>query len=158
MTNLADLYISGQYNITRLHNVVTLINNEAQWFPRQIGKTFATLMLMLGEFEIGDRGNNYLYLGENPNQVKYVKTCFKRIIEFRNQGNNSLKPIESEHKLFVGNNNHLVQSYLFLPVNEQVARWSRGTRIVRIFYDASPLIMNQFSYEIQLVKECSKWV
>ena len=64
-------------DLDRLHGVLTDIDEV----KRREGKTFAILMLMLGEAQLADEGNRYLYVGENWKWTESVQRDFFEILE-----------------------------------------------------------------------------
>ena len=60
------------WDTDRIHNV---IDND----PREqgVGKTTAILAQLMGEVQLGDPHNSYLYVGENANWATAVSERFK---------------------------------------------------------------------------------
>lgn len=77
MSYITEPYINGNVDLDHLHKI---ISEGTHW--RRNGKTFATLMLMLGEAQLGDPGNRYLYLGENVQHTKDVCRDFVNLVQF----------------------------------------------------------------------------
>lgn len=60
----AQTYLTDQTDIDRLHHI---LEHGCSEYDRGCGRTYATLMLMLGEGYLGGPDSTYLYIGENMN-------------------------------------------------------------------------------------------
>lgn len=75
--SISHTYINNKIDIPRLLDIV-----EHGYRGRGCGLTFATVMLMVGEAELGDPGNLYLYIGENEQICQYVRRELVNILTY----------------------------------------------------------------------------
>lgn len=74
--------VLDQLDIERLHKIIE--KGVDSPFPRQHGKTTAIIALMLGEAELGDVGNRYLYVTNTAGMAKYAMNRFCDILNQEN--------------------------------------------------------------------------
>jgi len=139
-TNLVDTYINGRTDAFRLQEVL-----EGRRTEYGSGKTYAILMQMLGEAWLGDRGNNYLYVGDHQSQCYHVMVDFGQILTHEGfmvttNGSGPITWVEGKRRitdrLYVGNKNGLIQLYLFWSVS-QLQEMLPGWQFARVFLDMS---------------------
>lgn len=130
MTSWEQLYILEETDIDRLHDVI-----DGRVGGRACGNTFATLMLMLGEAQLGDSFNKYLYVGENAVIVKSIMRTFAHILEHE-----GFKVTQhGTHSLYVSENDTTsrVMSFMFMSVTNDIDIKVAGMEFNRIFVDVS---------------------
>lgn len=112
-------------DLERLHYTINsrLLHTDR---PRGLGRTMAFIALMVGEAENGDFGNTYLYVGENIVVTKEVAHSVKQILLNRHFDVTS-RQSGTRTTLFVGDADHLVKTFRFIPATgidrEDVCGW-----------------------------------
>lgn len=147
-TDLYDLFASKQYDLDRLHTFVDWIKEGDLFFPTGSGHTFAILMSMFGEVQIGDPGNAYLYIGDTTEDTETAKHNFRLILENEMQDVGG-KVTSSITRLYVGDNDNLVQVFWFLPVNKDLSLFATTWTFDKIYLDVSNPTYEKFRPEIK---------
>lgn len=142
MSGLQQLYILGEFDVDRLHAVV-----DGRLEGRACGHTFATLMLMLGEAQLGDSFNKYLYVGEGgEGNAKYVMKAFAQILEYE-----GFKVTQrGTRSLYVSDDDvtSRVMSFMFMPASADIDIKIAGAEFNKIFFDVSR--WGRAVYDVQL--------
>jgi len=128
-------------DIDRLHEVVE--RRFVYPLPRGSGRTTSMLALMVGEAHLGDPGNVYLYIGENIDWTRTVAQSLADIL--RKEGFSVTVRDSVRVTLFVGDEDHLVKCFWFIPVSETLRVDIRGAVYDDIFVDLTPTSKNHLS-------------
>lgn len=147
-TTLTNLYKSGDFDVTQIGEIASSITDNNLVKPPCWGKTFTILMLMLGEAQLGDKGNIYLYIGKSPIETELAKEEFLTILEVE-----GFEVTKGTNKLFVSDSENLVQSFHFLSVGYQLSRFGSTCTYDHIFMDLDPETHDRHKYTIQGVYE-----
>ena len=140
MSLVAD-YVHNR-DLDRIHGVLSNID-EAK---RREGKTFATLMLMLGEAQLADEGNHYLYVGENWNWTRSVQRDFFEILEV--EGLDVERVVQRPSELRCQG-----KMFRFAAINHNIDRdVCRGALFDRTFIDLTYETERLYHEEIHLIK------
>lgn len=103
----------------------------------------AFIALMVGEAENGDFGNTYLYVGENNFFTKEVAHSVKQILLNRHFDVTS-RQSSTRTTLFVGDADHLVKTFWFIPATvidrRDVCAW--------VFDDIFVDVSNEYFYQV----------
>lgn len=127
--------ITETLDIDRLHEVID--GGLDTPYPRGQGRTTAFVALMIGEAQLGDPGNDYLYIGENQHWTKDVAHEFARVVK---EEGFSVTIRESapagQVSVFVGDDEHLVKTFRFLSArNPNLERMLKGVVYDDIYID-----------------------
>lgn len=147
--NYAQLYIENKHDRDWLQRNAELAQCRVPFLglSRAEGKTFSILMLMLGEAELGDPGNTYIYVGPNHHCVRVVQAEFAAMLQ------------HDKHTITTfSNTNSLVtihkpgydvdQRFFFLPVGHQLYNRVRGIHVDRVFVDLSVELCDEYRREL----------
>lgn len=130
-------------DLDRLHGVLSNLD-EAK--PRREGKTFAILMLMLGEAQLADEGNSYLYVGENWRWTETVQRDFFEILQV--EGLNIERSTAHPHDLWCQR-----KLFRFVAINDNIDRdVCRGTLFDRAFIDLTYEKERMYHEQIHIIK------
>lgn len=135
------LFIPELLDVDRLHETIEKIHKGLDNCHRGEGATLARLYLMLGEVELGDDGNQYLYIGENSYWAKEVAGNFLELVyekypEMRNSLRIQVEP-EWRPDLIVLPNK---QMYRFFSIDQLIVNNGTGLfgfHFDKIFFDVS---------------------
>jgi hypothetical protein len=120
-------------DLDRLHNTIKSISDD-KWLGRGEGRTTALLALLMGEIELGDRDNTYLFICPNARNTGYTLRRFVDMLESNGFTDYVYKPMH----------NHVIIPQLniliFFDSISTLSRDSfRGHRIQRVFLDVNIL-------------------
>lgn len=126
-----------------LHYSIDLIQS-GRYRYRAEGKTVAYLHLMLGEYEVGDPNNTYLYVGQTTRHTEDVKQDFVNLIH-RTYG---------ERAVSSKTNNVVVtssgQRFFFMSLASMTPQSIRGLYIDRIFFDVDDATQREYDRQGKL--------
>lgn len=128
-------------DLDRLHGVLTDIDEV----KRREGKTFAILMLMLGEAQLADEGNRYLYVGENWKWTESVQRDFFEILEV--EGIGVERATSRPHELWCQR-----KMFKFAAIDRNIDNVCRGALYDRTFIDLTYDTEWRYHEEIHIIK------
>lgn len=126
-TALAKTYILGETDHDYLQTVLS-----GKYHGKAYGKTFATVMLMLGEAWLGDPGNVYLYIGENLKWSERVMSETEKVFLYEN-----FTVACGRDRLFVGDENNLTKVFVFWSADGTLMDRPHGCHFTHTFIDVS---------------------
>ncbi len=135
----ADTY--NNFDVDRLHEVI-----EGKRVGRGQGATFATLTQMLGEVQLGDAGNVYLYIGENRQWSFDVLRQFGEMI--RTHEPDLVTVHREQRQIEVVRPDGSSQTFYFLGP-DGLDQFCRGRLLDRVFVDVTP--NTRYNYEDQIM-------
>lgn len=115
-------------DIDRLARNVAAINNHIQ-LPHDAGRTTAYIALMLGEVDLGDAGNTYLYIGHDQLASRYAHRALTAYV-VQEYGNQYIT-VNTPQCVHLTNN----QRYMFAHQDPWLANVFRGTELAGVFAD-----------------------
>lgn len=134
--SLASDYIL-RCDVDRIHRV---LSTPSHW--RREGKTFATLMLMLGEAHLGDGGNLYLYVGQTWRWTMDVQRDFFDILQ--HEGLN----VEHNQDIVVCNG----KIFRFVAIHNNMESIIYGHLFDKVFIDLTFDLEDKYYREIRYLK------
>jgi len=117
-----------------IHNIKQIKTHQSRGYNRATGITTAYAYLMLGDIELGDVGNRYVYVGINHNEARRVMEGMADLIS-RVYGSDKITVNLSRLKITVISTNVV---FRFVGYAEFVDRYRLGPfgeKIERIFLD-----------------------
>ena len=128
-------------NLDQLHDAVD--HRHDYGYPRRSGRTTAMLALMVGEAQLGDVGNVYLYVGENWRRARQVGLELADIL--RNEGFSvTVRDNPIRVSLFVGDNDHCVKCFWFVDADTVIREDIRGMVYNDIYVDLTAETKDRF--------------
>ena len=127
-------------DLDRLHHTIEKLYRR-ELFARREGQTVARIYAMVGELELGDDDNEYLYVAETHNHAKLVAWDFLALVR-------TIYPqiLQNTPDRFGGRFSPTLiilpngQTYRFLSVDRLITHRAedlRGRKFAKIFYDVS---------------------
>lgn len=141
-------------DLDRLHYAI----NYPWRLGRGEGKTFSFVAQMVGEAQLGDFGNIYLYIGENAWHCRDVAEMVREIliheglsVTFRGASG------ATRITLFVGNEDHLVKCFRFVSAKAGgILDHVRGQYFEDVYVDLTHESQRQLDPEIWHIIESRK--
>ena len=136
------MFLPKVTDIYQLHRVIERIHN-GEFFWRGEGQTTAYIYLMAGEVELGDPGNQYLYVGENEMCAKMAARDFLDLVV-------EVYPEMSAYKKHLNWFPTTVilphgQRFIFMGIDTFVLPQAlKGVRFDRVFFDVSEQTQRQY--------------
>lgn len=117
-------------NVERLHENVKMIDNPTYFRRRGSGITTAYLHLLLGEAQLGDPRNCYVYVGPSYDKALQVRDDFRRLLWNTEQMESHLR--DDKHVYVVDSD----QDFFFVDRSYFGLKFSfAGTLIHRVYVD-----------------------
>lgn len=144
--NYVETYLKNQVNIEQLHEVI-----EGKHFnERRAGHTFAALMLLLGEAQLGYTGN-FLYIGENYYHVTDVCKSFEQILAAEGLLNTTPRYHYKNTITSTSGSN-----FIFHNIDhDYLINTTRGMVYDKIFLDVSPMSKQTFNEVLNSFIACA---
>jgi hypothetical protein len=121
-------------DIERLHSTIeTITDSNHPYRKRAMGVTTAYLYMMLGEVQVGDSGNCYIYVTASPKNAGTVREDFRRLLWTTEQQESHSRDAMHIHLPETD------QDFFFCSLDYFCLPFSfAGTRVHKVFFDTAP--------------------
>lgn len=138
-------YLNNTVDIDRLHTVIS-----QRFPPRRAGKTFSQMMLMLGEAQVGDPSNIYLFIGQTHRLATTVMKEMHRLFEhegFIVHHRLTQDRLDVARDFFTCS-----QQFLFTSIGPNLVRQVSGKKYANVFEDLPLEAAHHHSYELEYAR------